>query len=142
MLYWKVAFWYFACVLPMLYCIFQMLAFTKASSASLESQVNAITKENESSKTEVKEVLQALEELAVNYDQKLQEVDQKSKENENFMEELNTKQNELSKCVKDIDQLNETMNIMKRKVTEITNTLLEELVSLFNRYFFTEAIVV
>jgi len=104
-----------------------MLAFTKASSASLESQVNAITKENESSKTEVKEVLQALEELAVNYDQKLQEVDQKSKENENFMEELNTKQNELSKCVKDIDQLNETMNIMKRKVTEITNTLLEEL---------------
>ena len=109
-----------------------MLAFTKASSASLESQVNAITKENESSKTEVKEVLQALEELAVNYDQKLQEVDQKSKENENFMEELNTKQIELSKCLKDIDQLNETTNIMKRKVAEITNILLEELVRLYS----------
>ena len=106
-----------------------MLAFTKASSASLESQVNQITKENESSKTEVKEVLQALEELAVNYDQKLQEVDQKSKENEAFMEELNTKQSELTKSLKDIDQLNETMNIMKRKVAEITNILLEELVS-------------
>ena len=99
---------------------------------SLESQVNAISKENESSKTEVKEVLQALEELAVNYDQKLQEVDLKSKENESFMEELNTKQNELNKCLKDIDQLNETTSIMRRKVAEITNILLEELVRLYN----------
>ncbi|XP_065053066.1 kinesin heavy chain-like isoform X2 [Rhopilema esculentum] len=103
------------------------LAFTKASSASLESQVNQITKENESSKTEVKEVLQALEELAVNYDQKLQEVDQKSKENETFMEELNTKQSELTKALKDVELLTETMNIMKRKIAEITNILLEEL---------------
>lgn len=103
------------------------LAFTKASSASLEGQVNQISKENESSKTEVKEVLQALEELAVNYDQKLQEVDLKSKENENFMEEVNVKQNELNKAVKEADTLQETLNIMRRKITDITNTLLVEL---------------
>ncbi len=92
--------------------------------------MNQISKENESSKTEVKEVLQALEELAVNYDQKLQEVDQKSKENESFLEELNSKQSELTKASKEADTLQETLNIMSRKIAEITNTLLEELVSI------------
>jgi kinesin family protein 5 len=68
------------------------MSTTKFDSDSLQSQINLLQNENEKSKDEVKEVLQALEELAMNYDQKLQEVDNKNKENDKLQEDLSSKQ--------------------------------------------------
>lgn len=106
----------------------QTLIFTKANAESLEGQVGSIAKDQEASKNEVKEVLQALEELALNYDQKLQEVDQKTKDNETLMEDLNTEQKNRQNLGHELEVLQERINVMTKKVTEITNTLLGELV--------------
>lgn len=70
----------------------QKMTTTRFDSDSLQSQISLLQKENEKSKDEVKEVLQALEELAMNYDQKLQEVDTKNKENDKLLEDLTSKQ--------------------------------------------------
>ena len=58
---------------------------------NLQLEVQRMQTENESSKDEVKEVLQALEELAVNYDQKSQEVETRNKENDSLNDELQKK---------------------------------------------------
>ena len=68
------------------------MSTTKFDSDSLQSQITLLQSENEKSKDEVKEVLQALEELAMNYDQKLQEVDNKNKENDKLQDDLSSKQ--------------------------------------------------
>lgn len=68
------------------------LKATQVDSEKLQSQISSMQSESETSKTEVKEVLQALEELAVNYDQKLQEVETKTKENEKLSDEVSQKQ--------------------------------------------------
>ena len=64
---------------------------TRKEYESLQGEMARIQAENDSAKDEVKEVLQALEELAMNYDQKSQEADTKNKENETLSEELQTK---------------------------------------------------
>ena len=73
------------------------LKSNQVDTEKLQSQINVMQSESETSKTEVKEVLQALEELAVNYDQKLQEVETKTKDNDKLSEELSQKQVQCSR---------------------------------------------
>lgn len=70
----------------------QVFNSTQREYEQLQQEMHNISQENEMSKKEVQEVLQALEELAVNFDRKNQEVDMKTKENETLINELSLKE--------------------------------------------------
>lgn len=60
----------------------ELIKQIKLDYENAQAEVQRIQSENEASKEETKEVLTALEELAMNYDMKTQEADQKNRENE------------------------------------------------------------
>lgn len=105
----------------------ELLGGVQRDYEALQSDMNRIREENESAKDEVKEVLQALEELAVNYDQKLQEVEAKNKEMESMSEELMQKQTSLNTTASELQQLRDMSSHQKKRITDMLSNLLKEL---------------
>ena len=75
----------------------------------------------------MKDVLQALEELAVNYDQKSQEAETKAREYNTVSDELSQKQSQLNTINSELHSLRESSNHQKKRINEMLRSLLTDL---------------
>ncbi|XP_066302005.1 kinesin heavy chain-like isoform X3 [Branchiostoma lanceolatum] len=105
----------------------ELLNQTRRDFETLQMEMNRLQSENDAAKEEVKEVLQALEELAVNYDQKSQEVEEKMKENEQLNDELSQKQTSLRSTEGELQTIKEVQTHQRKRVSEMMVSLLKDL---------------
>ncbi|KAJ7998851.1 hypothetical protein DPEC_G00209260 [Dallia pectoralis] len=92
-----------------------------------QSQMAEKLKEQMLDQEEVKEVLQALEELAVNYDQKSQEVEDKTLQNKLLAEELAKKMAQLMRIEAELSRLQEVSGHQRKRIAEVLNGLMKDL---------------
>merc|ERR1712223_86558 len=105
----------------------ELIASTRRDYENLTKEMTKIQSENDSAKDEVKDVLQALEELAVNYDQKSQEAETKSREYNTVSDELSQKQSQLNSIQSELHSLRESSNHQKKRINEMLRSLLTDL---------------
>ncbi|XP_034720723.1 kinesin heavy chain-like isoform X2 [Etheostoma cragini] len=105
----------------------ELLASTRRDYEKIQEELCRLQTENELAKEEVKEVLQALEELAVNYDQKSQEVGERDLANLQLVEELQHKTALLSAVQSELSQLQELSGLQRKRAAEVLNLLLRDL---------------
>lgn len=105
----------------------ELIAATRRDYEALTKEMTKIQGENESAKEEVKEVLQALEELAVNYDQKSQEAETKSREYNTISDELSQKQSQLNSASSELQSCKESQQNQRKRTSEMLRSLLTDL---------------
>uniref|UniRef100_A0A7N6AN16 Kinesin-like protein n=1 Tax=Anabas testudineus TaxID=64144 RepID=A0A7N6AN16_ANATE len=108
----------------------ELLASTRRDYEKIQEELCRLQTENELAKEEVKEVLQALEELAVNYDQKSQEVEKRDQANLQLTEELQHKT--VSGLITwssymELSQMQELNGLQRKRAAEVLNLLLRDL---------------
>uniref|UniRef100_A0A8C0LDS6 Kinesin-like protein n=1 Tax=Canis lupus dingo TaxID=286419 RepID=A0A8C0LDS6_CANLU len=104
----------------------ELLVSTRGDNEKVQRELSHLQSENDAAKDEVKEVLQALEELAVNYDQKSQEVEEKSQQNQLLVDELSQKATMLA-LESELQRLQEVSGHQRKRIAEVLNGLMKDL---------------
>ncbi|XP_071990976.1 kinesin heavy chain isoform X2 [Engystomops pustulosus] len=105
----------------------ELLISTRGDNDKVQMELSRLQSENDCAKEEVKEVLQALEELAVNYDQKSQEVEDKTLQNKILADELSQKVATLLSLETDLHRLQEFSTHQRKRIAEVLNGLMKDL---------------
>ncbi|XP_036025472.1 kinesin heavy chain isoform X2 [Onychomys torridus] len=105
----------------------ELLVSTRGDNEKVQRELNHLQSENDAAKEEVKEVLQALEELAVNYDQKSQEVEEKSQQNQLLVDELSQKVATMLSLESELQRLQEVSGHQRKRIAEVLNGLMKDL---------------
>ncbi|KAK7810747.1 hypothetical protein U0070_027475 [Myodes glareolus] len=105
----------------------KLLVSTRGDNEKVQRELSHLQSENDAAKDEVKEVLQALEELAVNYDQKSQEVEEKSQQNQLLVDELSQKVATMLSLESELQRLQEVSGHQRKRIAEVLNGLMKDL---------------
>ncbi|XP_018425219.1 PREDICTED: kinesin heavy chain [Nanorana parkeri] len=105
----------------------ELLVSTRGDNDKVQMELSRLQSENDCAKEEVKEVLQALEELAVNYDQKSQEVEDKTTQNKILADDLSQKVATLLSLENDLHRLQEFSTHQRKRIAEVLNGLMKDL---------------
>uniref|UniRef100_A0A8C2HMW5 Kinesin family member 5A n=1 Tax=Cyprinus carpio TaxID=7962 RepID=A0A8C2HMW5_CYPCA len=105
----------------------ELLASSRGDSDKVQTELGRLQTESESAKSEVREVLQALEELAVNYDQKSQEVEEKNLHNKQLAEQLSLKMANLMELEAELTQMHEVSSQQRKRIADVLNGLMKDL---------------
>ncbi|XP_059417347.1 kinesin heavy chain-like [Carassius carassius] len=105
----------------------ELLASSHGDSDKVQTELGRLQTESESAKAEVREVLQALEELAVNYDQKSQEVEEKNLHNKQLAEQLSLKMASLMELEAELTQMHEVSSQQRKRIADVLNGLMKDL---------------
>uniref|UniRef100_A0A452HVX7 Kinesin-like protein n=1 Tax=Gopherus agassizii TaxID=38772 RepID=A0A452HVX7_9SAUR len=105
----------------------ELLVSTRGDNEKVQRELGRLQAENDSAKEEVREVLQALEELALNYDQKVQEAEEKGQQNQLLVDELSQKVSTLLALETELQRLQEFGAHQRKRVAEVLNGLMKDL---------------
>merc|ERR1719427_1471438 len=105
----------------------ELLAQRRTEHETAQEEVTRLQTENESAKEEVQDVLQALEELALNYERKVQIAEDKGKELVQVTEELANKKKAMGSMKSENLHLKEMNELNKRRVSDMMTNVMRDL---------------
>ncbi|KAM6977327.1 kinesin family member 5Aa [Aplochiton taeniatus] len=105
----------------------ELLASSRGDGDKVQVELGRLQVESDCAKAEVKEVLQALEELAINYDKKSQEVEEKGLQNQILADQLAQKMASLMELEAELSHMQEVSGQQRKRIADVLNGLMRDL---------------